>query len=341
MNQMYSNNVNHQIHIRSCNACMYDIYCILKIQMAKPFLCLIMSFLATDSVIANYIIGKPSQIQNCDDCVECDCGNLTLSQFVNNLSSYLRVTGDTTLIFLPGNYSLESELLVENVHSFSMYAWHGSSSKAMITCHHSARFEFRNISTVTVSGLEFVGCSENRVISVDQFQLENSGFIGNAIIPRPGTVLSIEQSTAKLDRILFLSHNSEFHAAIVCAIDSNLTVSHNTFKSNTGPGDVLKVGNTNNVSLSCSELVSNQNGYYGRINIEHTKFINNAGPGSILRACQIEMSISYNEFLCNNGVHLLNFYGVLTSIDHSKFINNTGTSILRVANTDMITLHLK
>ena len=305
--------------------------------MAKLFLCLIMSFLATDSVIASYII-QPSQIQNCDDRVECDCGNLTLSQFVNNLSSYLRVTSDTTLIFLPGNHSLESELLVENVLSFSMYGWHGSSSKATITCHHSARFEFRNVSTVTVSGLEFVGCSENRVISVDQFQLENSGFIGNGIIP--GTVLSIEESMARLDRVLFLSQNSGLRAAIVYVINSNLTVSHSTFKSNTGPGDVLKVGNTNNMSLSCSEFVSNQNGYYGRTSIEHTKFINNTG--SILTASHTEVSIRYNEFLSNDayGWYLLAFVGVLTSIDHSKFINNTGMSVMSVANTDTITLHL-
>ena len=295
--------------------------------MAKLFLCLIVSFLATDSVIASYIIVQPSWIQNCDDRVECDCGNLTLSQFVNNSSSYLRVTSDTKLIFLPGNHSLESELLVENVHSFSMYAWHGSSSKAMITCHHSARFEFRNISTVTMSGLEFIGCSENRVISVDQFQLENSGFIGNAIIP--GTVLNIEESTAKLDRILFLSQNSEFHTAIVCAINSNLTVSHSTFKSNTGPGNVLKVGNTNNMSLSFSELVSNQNGYYGRTSIEHTKFINNTG--SVLTASHTEVSISYNEFLGNDGQYLLGVYGVLTSIDHNKFINNTGSILTAIA----------
>ena len=311
------------------------------IQMAKPFwiLYLIMTFLATDSIIASYII-QPSQIQNCDDRVECDCSNLTLSQFVNNSSSYLRVTSDTILIFLPGNHNLESELLVENFHSFSMYAWHGSSSKATITCHHSARLEFRNVSTVTVSGLEFIGCSENRVISVDQFQLENSEFIGNAIIHAYGTVLSIEESTAKLDRVLFLSQNRKFCAAIVCVINSNLTVSHSTFKSNIGSGDVLKIGNTN-MSLSCSELVSNQNGYnYGSTIIEHTKFINNTGL--ILSATHTEVSISYNEFLSNDayGWYLLAFVGVLTSIDHSKFINNTGTSVLLVANTDTITLHL-
>ena len=316
-------------------ACMTFIAFI--IQMAKPFwiLCLITSFLATDSVIASYII-QSSQIQNCNDRVECDCGNLTLSQFINNLSSYLRVTSDTTLILLPGNHSLESELLVESVHSFSMYAWHGSSSKATITCHHSARFEFRNISTVTVSGLEFVGCSENRVKSVDQFQLENSEFIGklNAIIYAYVTVLSIEESTAKLDRVLFLSQNWK-----IC-INSNVIVNHSTFKSNYVIEAVLRVWNTNNMSLSYSELVSNQNGYYGRTSIEHTKFINNINTGSILRASHTEVSISYNEFLGNNGIDLLDFDGVLTSIDHNMFINNTGLSVLSVANTDMITLHL-
>ena len=47
------------------------------------------------------------------------------------------------------------------------YVWPGSSSKAVITCSHDARFEFRNVSTVTVSGLEFVGCFENRIVAVD------------------------------------------------------------------------------------------------------------------------------------------------------------------------------
>ena len=96
--------------------------------------------------------------------------SLTLSQFAENL------TNETTLIFSPGNYSLESELVVEDVHSFSMFVWPGSSSKAVITCGHNARFEFRNVSTVTVSGLEFVGCFDNHVISVSLFQLEKSGF---------------------------------------------------------------------------------------------------------------------------------------------------------------------
>ena len=87
-----------------------------------------------------------------------ECGmnvtDLSLSQFINNLSDYL--TNETTLIFSPGNHGLESELTVENVHSFSMFMWPGSSSKAVITCHgHNARFEFSNVRTA--SNCERVG----------------------------------------------------------------------------------------------------------------------------------------------------------------------------------------
>ena len=102
------------------------------IQMtAKSFLYLILLSGLTSTVIANYIL-RPSQLQSCDDHTECgiDTGDLTLFQLINNFSDYL--TNDTTLIFSSGNYSLESELLVENIHSFSMFAWPGSSSKVVI-----------------------------------------------------------------------------------------------------------------------------------------------------------------------------------------------------------------
>ena len=100
---------------------------------------------------------------------------------------------------------MESNLLVENIHSFFMFAWPISSSKAVITCGHNARFEFRNVSIVTVSGLEFIECFENHVVSVGHFQLENSGFFGNDRAIVSGSVLIIEESTATLDSVVFLS----------------------------------------------------------------------------------------------------------------------------------------
>ena len=53
--------------------------------------------------------------------------------------------------------------------------------------------------------MEFVGCFNNYVVSVYQFQLENSVFLGNGQVMVNGTVLSIEDSTANLERVVFSS----------------------------------------------------------------------------------------------------------------------------------------
>ena len=157
--------------------------------------------MCTATVVANeaqYII-RSSQSQSCaDQCSKSDCASndLTLSQFVNSSTSYL--TNKTRLVFSPGNYSLKSELklVVENVYSFSMSVW---PMRAAIICGENSRFEFRNISTVSVSGLEFVGCFENHVVSIGLFQLQNSQYFGNDQVLVNGTVLTIEESTASLD----------------------------------------------------------------------------------------------------------------------------------------------
>ena len=166
----------------------------------------ILIFLSTPvtNEAVHYMIVRSSQPHDYRDTEFMDNG-LTLSQFVNNLSDYL--TNDTTLISSSGNYNLESELVIENIHSFSMFAWPGSSSKAVITCGHDARFEFINVSTVTMSGLEFVGCFENSVVCVERFERKDSTFLGNGIneVRASGTVLFIQKCTANLEGVAFVS----------------------------------------------------------------------------------------------------------------------------------------
>ena len=79
-------------------------------------------------VHCNFIV-RPSESESCDDIDRCSiragCG-ITLSQFINNVWTSGNRCNDTKLIFSAGIYGLDSELVVENV------------------------------STVTVSGLEFI-----------------------------------------------------------------------------------------------------------------------------------------------------------------------------------------
>ena len=110
-----------------------------------------------------------------DPCTTEHC--LTLSQFAANSSNYL--ANDTTMIFAPGNHSLDSEPIIENAHSLSMFSEPGSSqTHPVIVCSLHARFEMINVTVVTVSGFDFAGCVGNRVESVDQFQLIDSSFHG-------------------------------------------------------------------------------------------------------------------------------------------------------------------
>ena len=296
--------------------------------MPRTFLHLI--FLCFGTTVTNevhYII-RPPQSQSCAEeyssaaCVE---DGLTLSQFVTNFSDYL--TNNMRLILSPGNYSLESEFVIENVSSFSLLAWPTSSSKAVITCHgHNARFEFRNVSTVTMSGLEFVGCFENHVISVGRFQLENSQFFGNGEAVCNSTVLTVENSVANFDRVMFLSVLQD-STTISHSIEENCTsMESNNDKS---IGILLR---SSNIEITQSWFKGNTVGlgavlydqFGSNIRIINSSFVNN-----------IARSLSH----CNTtgGIVYANSHKSSIKVYNSKFIQNTGVLVIGVSCNMLIT----
>ena len=317
-------------------------------------ICLLHLCLATSTVVADeatYILkSSSSQSQlSCGDqyrnpaCVD---NNLTFSYSVNNLSDYL-INSETRLIFSPGNYSLESELVIESVYSFSMLAWPWTapSSKVVIICNSSARFEFRNISTVTITGLEFVGCFQNLVASVGRFQLKDSGFFGQTIFN--GTVLIIEDSVASLDR------------AFVSAIEKDQTSTAPQVPEDCYAGTIetrnAVIGvllRRSNVRIIQSWFERNKvdlgaviyDEYGSDIMISNTIFINNSATqycndyccfaGGIVYVSKQHRStvkIYHSKFEGNIGVAIMNHgdntYTSTVSITHSEFIGNTVTVI--------------
>ena len=292
----------------------------------------------------NAIVIRPSQSQSyVDQCNEADYvdDDLSLSQFVNNSINYL--TNDTRLIFLPGNYSLESNLLVENIHSFSMSAWTIYSSKAVITCGPNARFEFRNVSIVTVSGLEFIECFENHVVSVGHFQLENSGFFGNGQAIVNGSVLIIEESTATLDSVVFLSTVEKLQTSagpqeipqncVVGTVDavigillrrSNIRITQSRFEgNNVGLGAVIYDAIGSDIIIFNSTFVNNS----------AAEYCNNdcCFAGGIVYMSKSQGStvkLYHSKFEKNVGVIISvysqgeNVYTSTVSITHSEFVDN-------------------
>ena len=270
--------------------------------------------------------------------------DLTLTQFINSSRDYL--TNDASLIFFNGNYSLESELIVENVYSFSMFAWLASSSKAVITCGHNARFEFRNVSIITVSGLEFVGCFENYVLSVGRFRLENSAFFGNGrAIVNGTTVLNIEESVANLDRVAFISAVETLQSGATPQTLPEDCFAGTIETSNVVIGILLK---SSHVRITQSRFVGNRVGlgaviydkFGSDIVISNTVFVNNSAtqycnndcclPGGIVyvsRQHRSTVRICHSRFEGNIGVAIIiygdNMYESEVSIIHSEFVDNT------------------
>ena len=306
-----------------------------------------------------YYTIRPSQSQVCaDQCgsTESMDGQLTLSQFINNTTAYL--ANETILIFLPGIHSLEFELTVENVHSFSMFMWPAPTSKAIINCdHHNTRFEFRNISVVIVTGLEFVGCFNNYVGSVGQFQLKNSSFIGNEQPNVHSTVLTLDTSVANLDRATILSiayqEQSENCTDIISNTDSRATgiillrssiigITQSWFEGNrVNLGGVIydKFGSTitivnttfinNNVSYSSDCNVTNGivhvTSNRSTIKIFDSKFVQNVGL--LIFADNCNMLITHTKFVDNEYIGLLAMVYVTDTnlvITYSTFTKNSG-----------------
>ena len=172
---------------------------------------LLILFLIFHATIINgevFCIGH-SHSQACNDlCNTALSNHLTLSQFVSNSSKY--VTNDTKLIFAPGNYDLQSALIIENINSFSMYGLMEpiSSSKPVIVCSYKGRFEFKNAGSVAIIGLDFIQCLKNRIASVNHFQLENSMFYTQEL--NNGTVLIIDGTKASLERVVFTSSHQSY-----------------------------------------------------------------------------------------------------------------------------------
>ena len=260
-----------------------------------------------------------------------------------NASDYL--TSDTRLLFLPGNYSLESELNVENVRSFSMLVWPDTSSKVVIICSHNARFEFKNVSTVTMNGFKFVRCFQNHVQSVDQFQLEHSGFFGNGEAIINGTVLTIDKSSAKLDSVVFIASVEKLETSTKPQLPENCfehTLSVETMSivivlllkhSNIRITESLFTGNKVDLGAVLYSKFSNDT------DIVNTIFVNNSAGqhcnddccfnGGIVYASENRKTINiyHSKFEKNIGMTFFclgdNTYTSAVSIIHSEFVDNT------------------
>ena len=315
------------------------------------------SFLLLVSMCSNQVSCEVYQITSTsgDRCPMDPC--LTLSQFTNQSDSYLN--DNTTLIFQPGNHSLNSVLSVSHITMLSM---HTSSSNTVIMCNGLGRFDLSTIPVVHVRNITFIGCPGNKVESVQQFTLEYTSFIGQE--NAPGTALELIDTTASLCNNTFISNSGKQHqyyldgniialaGGAILSTRSNINITESWFKGNHAQmGGAIFSEFQSNITITNSTFLGNvakiigaTGTYYGgalyavnggTVIIEKSLFANNRsldgygiiGSGGVLYATRsLTIMISHSQFINN---YALKDGGVLSALDrvnisinNSVFVNN-------------------
>ena len=119
------------------------------------------------------------------------------SHNLHQILAAIYLSDNTTLLIKPGTHNISSKILVANVTYFTMITESANSTVA-ITC--SENFAFEHVMELYVDGLDFLGCTKNRMTSVGQFTIVNCIFDG---LNFNGSVLTITNSTANIIDCLF------------------------------------------------------------------------------------------------------------------------------------------
>ena len=230
---------------------------------------------------------------------------LTLSQFAANFS-YTET--DTSLLFLPGNHTLDQELLLAQVNNFSMTKDGVGNETIFVECStRSGRFHISETTSVSINGLHFIGCRSNNISQVNWLTINSSTFQG---VQEGNTVLVLnEVSAATIVRCSFLSNS--LHLKInVSTINSVNEFLDYVYFQRTTPSGMLYVA-FSNVSIISSKFMHNR-----------------ADIGGALVAHNSSLQLDRNTYSNNkaNFGGVMVTFGSIVDMDNNTFINNVAQS---------------
>lgn len=220
---------------------------------------------------------------------------ITLSQFIANSDSYLGNETDIFLIFLPGSHDLdrEFEISTDQVNNFSMSKDEKGNGTVFIECRgRSGRLDISNTTYVSIKGLHFIGCGDNRISGAEQLMVVNTIFQG---VGGKDTVLVLRGVvSANILKSSFLSNNingTEYHSYCYNEFMS-ATDQETPFLDLEQPR--LRVGNT---SMAFGGALCS---IFSNVRITNSNFAyNRAGIGGVLAALNSTIYVTQSTYSSN------------------------------------------
>ena len=228
---------------------------------------------------------------------------LTLSQFAADSRSN---ETDISLLFLPGNHTLDQELLLIQVNNFSMTKGGLDSETVFVECStHSGKFHISDTIFVSIKDLHFIGCGSNIVSRVKWLTITDSTFQD---VHDRDTVLELKEvSNAIIVKDSFLSNSLHF-PNITRYYSKSKMLNYVYFQRSTPSGVIHTV--------------------FSNISVINSKFMHNrADIGGALVAHNSSLYLAR----CTYSNNTANFGGVMVTsgstvfTDQNAFINNTAT----------------
>ena len=161
-------------------------------------------------------------------------------------NSFTLISGlNTTLLFLPGNHTLTSSLIIMNLSSFVIIA-NKHLPRPVINCEQQAMFSFISIIHVRIDGLSLNGCL-NKVSMINEFIMEDSIMLGNRNASR--RALFVIHSSITIVRSQFESFTEAIYL-----LQSSSRISHCTFSDNIAlmKGGALRIEDWCNITIEHS-----------------------------------------------------------------------------------------
>ena len=285
--------------------------------------CFIASLTLLASVGRCIIYISPSTSDSLSQCINNSC--VTLSQ-IAAASTPISTKLNLTIIFLPGNHTLNtSNFTIAEVPHVSMKSLSGDgSSRYVINCHKTSRFQFRMNTLVHISGLTFNRCFETEIHQVSQFIMEDCCLLGTE--SRSGRGLVVTRSTLDIRRSYFTSfHGSESQSheggAMYCS-QSSVRISDCTFSKNSAySGAAVHIEeNSTLVAFNCSFSSHIACGNEEADDVDGGVFANLSSV--ILSDCTISNNSFCKENHTNNNGGALSAFNSSVSISWCTFNGN-------------------
>ena len=256
---------------------------------------------------------------------------ITLSQFAAN-SNHNET--DISLLFLPGNHTLDGELFLSQVNHLSMTKDGLDNETVFVECSsYSGRFHISETTSFSIMDLNFIGCGCNNVSHVKRLTITRSTFQG---VQEENTVLMLNDvSVATIVETAFLS-NSLYYPIITGFIKLTKILDYVYFQRST-PIGALYVA-FSNVSIISSRFIQNRADIGGALVIHNSSlqltrniFNNNAANfGGVMVTYESTIHMDNNAFINNAaqqiGGVMVTYNNILSTIRSTTFTNNSADS---------------